>query len=349
MKKASLLLLPVFALLVTAAAHSWADVRIPGPFIYGYMDKSGREAIPCGYLRAMPFSEGLAAVSMLQETVSSSIEKGGNSEQGSRKKSGEGTWGYIDKTGTQVIPAQFRSAGPFSDGLALVQRPGEREWNYIDPNGKVVLTVSHRYAHDFSEGLAVVVGERMRNGYINKSGKMVIEPRFSMAKPFHDGLAAVEVDRKWGFIDKSGAVAIPFQFDEASSFSDGRAAVRLGNTCGYIDQSGGFVIPPQFRQARSFSEGLAPVKLSPEKTKQLGRFKEWAYIDRWGNVVIPPQFVDAEPFSEGLAIVKRMHGTSGRCEVIDRSGKMVWGTRPVIGKYSDGLAPASGPLLRRAK
>ena len=209
MKKVSLLLLPVVALLVTAAVHSSADIRIPGPFIYGYMDKSGKLAIPCRYLHAMPFSEGLAAVSMAQEAVLSSIEKGRNSEQDSQKKSGEGRWGYIDKTGTQVIPAQFRSAGPFSDGLALVQRPGERELSYIDHNGKVVLTVSHRYAHNFSEGLAVVVGERGRNGYINKSGQTVIEPRFyPMAKPFHEGLAAVEVDRKWGFINKSGEFAI---------------------------------------------------------------------------------------------------------------------------------------------
>ena len=61
------------------------------------------------------------------------------------------------------------------------------------------------------------------------------------------------------------------------------------------------------------------------------------------------QFSDAEPFSEGLAVVKRGSGSAMRCEVIDRSGKTVWGTRPVIGRYSEGLASVSGPLVRSVK
>jgi hypothetical protein len=349
MKKASLLRITLMVLVVTASGLSWADVRIPGPFFYGYVDKGGKEVIPCRYRNAMPFSEGLAAVSMIGEPAAAATEKGESSGEVSRKGYGELRWGYIDKTGTLVIPAQFRYAAPFSDGLALVQRPGEQTWSYIDKTGKVVLTVSYRYAHDFSEGLAAVVGERMRNGYIDKAGKMVIEPRFHIAKPFREGLAAVELERKWGFINKAGEVVIALQFEDATPFSDGVAAVRMGNACGYIDPSGNFVIPPQFGQARSFAEGLAPVRLTRELTKKLAPFQEWAYIDRAGKIVIPAQFSDAEPFSDGLAVVKRMVGSSARCEVIDRSGKTVWGTRPVIGRYSEGLASVSGPLVRSGK
>jgi hypothetical protein len=349
MRKTSLVKLSWVVLLVLATGYSQADIRMPGPFFYGYVDKGGKEVIPCRYRNAMPFSEGLAAVSMIGEPVSAGAEKGESSGPVSRKGYGELRWGFIDKTGTPVIPAQFRYAGPFSDGLALVQRPGEHSWSYIDRAGNVLLTVSYRYAHDFSEGLAAVVGERMRNGFIDKSGKMVIEPRFHIAKPFREGLAAVELERKWGYINRAGEVVIEFQFEDATPFSDGVAAVRIGNACGYIDPSGKFVIPPQFGQARSFSEGLAPVRLARELTKKLAPFKEWAYIDRAGKIVIPAQFSDAEPFSEGLAVVKRGSGSAMRCEVIDRSGKTVWGARPVIGRYSEGLASVSGPLVRSGK
>ena len=47
-----------------------------------------------------------------------------------------GKWGYIDKSGTLVIPARYDDAWDFSEGLAHVNLNGR--WFYIDKNGNEV-------------------------------------------------------------------------------------------------------------------------------------------------------------------------------------------------------------------
>src|ERR1700722_5416501 len=46
-------------------------------------------------------------------------------------------WGYIDKTGRLVIPAQYDEAGAFSEGLAFVRK--SRQCGYVDRTGKLVI------------------------------------------------------------------------------------------------------------------------------------------------------------------------------------------------------------------
>ena len=45
----------------------------------------------------------------------------------------KGKWGYIDRNGALIIPAQYDDAGGFSEGLAPVKLKGK--WGYIDRNG----------------------------------------------------------------------------------------------------------------------------------------------------------------------------------------------------------------------
>ena len=179
MKKVSLLLLPVVALLrdgrrslFSGHPHTWT-LHL---WLHGQERKIGNP-LPVPTRHAV--FRGLLPCPSHRKRSLSSFEKGRGSGQGIvRRNPGKASGA------TSIRPAHKSFSGaihdlasPFSDGLALVQRPGERELSYIDHNGKVVLTVSHRYAHNFSEGLAVVVGDRGRNGYINKSGQMVIEPQ----------------------------------------------------------------------------------------------------------------------------------------------------------------------------
>lgn len=92
-----------------------------------------------------------------------------------------GKWGYIDKSGSYVINAQFDAVGAFEDnGLALV-RVGD--------------------------------GETGKYGYINKSGEYAIDPQFDDALAFADNdLAAVKKENRWGYIDKEGKTVIDFQY-----------------------------------------------------------------------------------------------------------------------------------------
>src|SRR6516164_3340921 len=77
-----------------------------------------------------------------------------------------GDWGYIDRTGKLVVPAQFYSASTFHDGMAFVQlfsaldnhaRPIER-LVLIDISGGTIASHVFRSALPFSEGLAIAAG-----------------------------------------------------------------------------------------------------------------------------------------------------------------------------------------------
>src|SRR6185295_19440553 len=79
---------------VPCAAEGLGRVKLQDGF--GFIDKSGNVLLR-GYKDTKGFSEGLAAVS-----------------------DENGRWGYIEKTGSVIIPYQFEHAQNFSDGLARV-------------------------------------------------------------------------------------------------------------------------------------------------------------------------------------------------------------------------------------
>ncbi len=81
---------------------------------WGYIDKEGNQIIELVYEEALPFSEGLACVTVDDKA------------------------GYIDRTGAMVIEPQFDSAYSFDDGLATVEKDGKQY--YINQTGDLVLS-----------------------------------------------------------------------------------------------------------------------------------------------------------------------------------------------------------------
>ena len=280
--------------------------------------------------------------------------------------------GYIDKTGSFVIPPQFDSCLGHTDGLAAVSVEGK--YGYIDTEGAFVIVPQFEEAYRFSEGLAAV-GIDDRLGYIDRRGTMVIQPQFIRAEDFSEGLAYVETSTTVGYINRTGQwVLIPEvpRVWYVSSFSEGLAWAlgrdgpgrRAPHVYGYIDKTGEFAIPLQFVHAADFSCGLARVNM--------GRAGEWQFIDKTGsialelafdfvslhffeglvavlshgkygfadktgNLVIPPQFDQTSGFSEGVAAVK----IDGKYGYIDQTGEWVIAPQYMwADRFSNGLAPA---------
>jgi hypothetical protein len=78
-----------------------------------------------------------------------------------RAKAGD-LWGYIDRTGTMIIPARYADAAPFSEGLAYVQSilPAGSQQSFINTKGDVVFELPDSLivgpGMTFSEGLLPV-------------------------------------------------------------------------------------------------------------------------------------------------------------------------------------------------
>ena len=139
---------------------------------WGFVDRTGKIVIEPRFEDADNFSDGLAAVKVRgEEKIWCPRDENGSREGFTMKL------GYIDKTGELVIPAQFESASPFSEGLAEIHQCDKSF--FIDKTGKTVLSGNFRYASSFAAGLARV--SIMRNGkllesYIDKSGKIIWDP-----------------------------------------------------------------------------------------------------------------------------------------------------------------------------
>jgi hypothetical protein len=290
-------------------------------FRYGYIDKTGAVVIPIqyqGFVRGAPkFSNGLCVVAVEDDgpppsVTSTSLVVESNSRH----------YGYMDKTGSIVIDAQFGLAGEFSEGLAMVG--SDSGWGFIDTRGEWVIRLPSEFSPGrlsdcrFSEGLAIVrrfdppsesgapsAGNagRAPYGFIDTAGKLIIEARFDRAMDFSEGLAAVGITENdvttWGYIDTTGAWAIEPQFDAAWPFAEGLAPVGLrvsgdpsGDTritdydCGYIDTTGRLVIPAQYQVAGEFSGGVARVETwaTVEGPAGFARIST-AYIDATGKVI----------------------------------------------------------------
>lgn len=297
----------------------WLTLEEPRTWRYSCINLATGERVEYDY--AGPFCDGLAAVMKYEE-------------DGTRK------FGYIDKTGSLVIPLEYNWAdNNFINGLARVEKDGK--YGYIDKTGKLVIPLEYDWAGNFSDGLAVVYkndadGNR-KYGNIDTTGT-VVPLDYDYVGPFSDGLARVQKqdtdgNYKNGYIDRTGAVVIPLEYDSAEDFSDGLARVEKDWKYSYIDTTGTAIPLAQEYDgyAFNFSDGLAWV----EKDRKYG------FIDKTGTVVIPLEYDRAYNFSDGLAVI-RGHNAAGDAEYgfINTDGAVVipleyYSAGPVSGGEND--------------
>ena len=99
--------------------------------LWGYVDKKGREVIPCIYEAAGDFNDGAAwAVS-------------------------EGRYGYIDKEGSVIVPFEYDEAYGAGSGLASVVKDGKG--GLVNYRGEVIVPLEYDDITSFDGGAAYAV------------------------------------------------------------------------------------------------------------------------------------------------------------------------------------------------
>ena len=169
---------------------------------FHYIDKTGKVIIPGPFKYGRPFKRGFARVEdenrnrfVIDRTgkkifavVADSLDGAFGEGLFAKYDAGKKLFGYIDKSGAWIIPAQFRKAHRFSDGLAAVTLlPGKKPksegfkalatfkptiyvWNYIDKQGKVVLKQQGAWANVFDNGVTRVNTADDHTKFIRKDG-----------------------------------------------------------------------------------------------------------------------------------------------------------------------------------
>ena len=256
----------------------------------GYINRNGEYVIPATYKNGTTFSNSLAFV-VSDGGFPTCIDKKGDvkfvlntakyvsafSEELAIFVTENEKYGFVDKTGTIIINAQFERALPFNGGFARIWQKGNV--GFIDKTGRITINPQFGAVGNFCEEKAAFYNGKQW-GYINTKGAYIINPQFEDASNFSDGMAVIKQGRSYGYINKEGKLVINPQFDAASSFSDGLAAVQSGGKYGYINKEGKYVINPQFEYAQDFHNGVAIVR-SADKC---------GFINKKGQYVVNPQF-----------------------------------------------------------
>ena len=217
---------------------------------YGYIDKNGKEVVPCQYDYVNAFSEGLAKVA-----------------------DGDYKHGFVDVNGNEVIPCQYGYVRNFSDGLAAVEWNGN--YGFIDKNGDLAIDTLYHRVSDFRNGHAVV----SRNGevfVINKNGEYVkyitYVPQDENGNYYYCNIYSiadlVKVRISRSVYDSSG------NYSHEDIFMD-KLIDTYGNTC-FEDYDHVYSMDYKFDAVRRKN----PMLLAE-------RGEEQAVIDMNGNVVIP--------------------------------------------------------------
>jgi hypothetical protein len=174
-----------------------APYRNPKTGLYGYKNtKTDKVIVPCKYKMALAFFENRGAVNIGGTTTYDSKYTNDYTCKG-------GLWGYVDSTGTMVVPAKYTLADEYHNGFSAVERNGFKA--LIDINGNVLTPFEYVYVYPMSEGLAVVgKGKPLKFGYIDTKGKLVIGLEYDEANSFFKGKARVSQYGGSFLINKKG-------------------------------------------------------------------------------------------------------------------------------------------------
>jgi len=167
-----------------------------------------------------------------------------------------GRYGFIDKTGHEVIPSVYRKVG-FNIKEELVAVKQEGKWGFINLKNETIIPFEYDKAFAFIDNLAFVQkGEFF--GCINKKNETIIDFTLTETKfpYFSEDFAILEKSGKFGFFNKEGKTVIPPTYDYAFPFFKGRAVVELDGKMGVINKKGEPVIPIIYPQLWFESEGM---------------------------------------------------------------------------------------------
>jgi hypothetical protein len=178
-------------------------------------------------------------------------------------------YGYIDKTGTFVIPPSFDMASDFNDGAAVVSLDSKN--CVIDESGNL-LFINDAMVYDFSNGLAMYAYsdnvDAPLYGYVDTKGNIVIEPQYSLATNFmEDGTAYVSTGAgNYSLIDKTGKVLETYTLDDkyssAWTLQDGYVIYAASDYANYgvVNVKGEEILPSGFSEITYLGNDLFAVK-----------------------------------------------------------------------------------------
>jgi len=341
--------------------YNFIDVKAPNAWHvqlhgkHGVVDSSGHEVVPMIY----------DSIRVEKEFVYAFYD-------------GEGSmtgWNILDIYGSQRSRFVYQEVGEYSDGLFPIKRNGK--WGFMNRSGKEVIYCVYDSISVFSRDM-ITVSFHGESGVIDRKGNWIITPRKGQIELIDreyfllhttketrfykvpdeliyftqypiknvDGYLLEKVDSGtfWQIdydgvriqessiddmypiykdsvyvINDRGKVGLRIRgrrdvyfspdYQELFPPSEGFMRVKVDNRYGFVDFDGKLRIAHRYELASDFKDGLAAVKI-------LGK---WGFINKQEEIVIQPLYESVSDFENGLARVEK----DGLFGLIDGSGELI--------------------------
>ena len=185
----------------------------------------------------------------------------------------QGKWGYIDKSGEEVIPLLYDDFYWFGD-KSITKVVLQGKYGLIDYYGEIVLPIE--YDHIYEDKMYYEIEKDNLKGAVLFSGEILMPPQYTFFYFTHGDFIAYYYDKQ-RLLSFAGQPLTPW-YDDIEPFCEGLAKVKYKGKYGYINPHGKVVFPIAYQEANNFNE----------EGNTLVKYKDkWGMIDTQGKTVLP--------------------------------------------------------------
>lgn len=213
-----------------------------------------------------------------------------------------GLIGYFLADGTNVVKAQFCSAGYNIDGYYMVSKaeheyyqdgrrkeghiPNTEKFGLLNSKGNFIIDFNNNYGFiGVEKGIIYVIKDNLY-GTVNNKNEKIIPIEYDELEIQNQGIIIAKKNKKNGIITKDNKIIIPFDYDKINSFAEDKlnnnffVVVSSGNKEGILNKNNKFILP--------LSE--IEIKFVTPKTICIKKNGKYSLVDHKLQALLPNDF-----------------------------------------------------------
>lgn len=275
-----------------------------------------------------------------------------------------GFWGFMNRTGKEVIHCVYSEVGDFNDGLVVVKYHDEygvinreNNWVVLPQKGKIELIDNKLYMLKMGETtklmsmdgemiyftdnklelLGDILIETLSSGekqLITLSGtflnRSISSGSYDELKYVEDEYVAVKKNNRFGFVDKHNKLRITNRYEDVGRYSEHGIPVMLLGKWGMIDTNEKIIIQPAYDSIFDPNHGISIIELKGK----------YGLINYKGTVIISPKFDKITQLKSGEYLFKE----DGKYGLLDAMGKYL-----IESKYDELIKLEHGVVIAKKR
>jgi uncharacterized protein (TIGR02145 family) len=253
-------------------------IKVKKDDLFGFLDKEGNEIVPCNYLFASDFKDGVSYIV-------------------SKNEDDEIVFDYINYNNERYFSLKnYKNGNSPNKYGAWVQKDNTANWEFYDLKGQLVHNVDFENVKNFNDGYSWCIKDKsIFLLSISGQTQKIITSDDEICIDLDNGLIAISINKKYGFYKLDGTIVTQFIYDfYVLNLSKGNICVNIDEKWGVINSDGLVVIPCIYDDIEDGNNDLFIVTLDDKK----------GVVDGTGNIIIEIQYDDINAFEDDYAIIE---------------------------------------------